>query len=52
MPGRNRTAEVRKRRVVVVPKGAWDRDAQLPLYLDERNGGRLELRLGTPVTEQ
>jgi FkbM family methyltransferase len=36
---RNLTAEIRERRVVVVPKGAWDRDAQLPLYLDERNGG-------------
>jgi FkbM family methyltransferase len=36
---RNLSAEIRQGRVVVIPKGAWDREDTLMLHVDETNAG-------------
>jgi FkbM family methyltransferase len=36
---RNLSAEIREKRVMVVPKGAWDREGMLTLHLDPANAG-------------
>ncbi len=36
---RNLISEIREKRAVIVPKGAWDKEGLLPLHLDPANAG-------------
>src|SRR5271169_5671393 len=43
---RNFASEIQAKRVIVYPKGVWDRDAELELKLDQENAGGDSLVMG------
>jgi FkbM family methyltransferase len=54
---RNLNSEIREKRVIVIPKGAWSKDGVLPLHVDEANAGGSSFvwahgdkSVGVPVT--